>query len=301
MAHNFKKDTTIYLVRNGLRYEMEVYPDISFSQTFAEIAIPTKTLHNQESFFENAVISQAAPANFSFTIPALTNTTLRILYTMLTSHEIREGTPSLLLCDLYFVSTIETYKLENAAFESGIFQISQNTLLTLSVSGTASKLTKVTGESLPGSLQTVPPGTGYTILKALEVSLTGSVLDNITAVTVELKNNNLWMGYDSVHNIPTSFSGTVYPRNCLLQGRVLSGTVEQYVTSTANTHIWLNNTAMHIKAGSSNSPYLLEFLFPTVVYTARISPSTDLFTRGIDFRMLSTTTALTDIVKMNQS
>lgn len=299
MTYNFKRETKVYLVRGGLRYELEVYPDISFSQTFAETAIPTKTLHNQLNFFDNAAISQASPANFSFTVPALSNTTLRILYTLLTSHEIREGTPSLLYCDLYFSTNFEIYKIENAVLESGIFQISQNQILTMTVSGSGSKLSNFSG-TVPGTPQTVPNGTGYTPLRRLEVILGGTTLDNITAVTVELKNNNMWMGYDSIHTIPTTFTETVYPRNCLLQGRVLSGTVEQYVSASADENKWQNNTALSIKAGMTTTPYLLEFIFPAVVYTTRVQID-EIFKRGIDFRQLSTSTILSDIVKMNQS
>lgn len=303
MAYNYKKNTKIYLVRNGLRYEMEVYPDISFSQTFAETSVPTKTLHNQLNFFENAALSQASPANFNFTVPVLSNTTLRILYTLLVSHEIREGTPSLLYCDVYFSSDEQIYKLENAVLESGIFQISHNSLLTLSVAGTASKLSEFVG-TVPGTPQTVPNGTGYTILRGLEVSISSVIQDNIAAVTVELKNNNLWMGYDSIHNIASDYSTTAYPRNCLLQGRVLSGTIEQYVNGTGNSaNKWMNGTPLTIKAGSTigGPPYLLNFLFSNVVYTSRVNPSSDLLMRGVDFRQLSTATALDAIVIMNQS
>jgi hypothetical protein len=299
MAYNFKKNTKIYLVRDGLRYEMEVYPDISFSQTFAETAVPTKTLHNQLNFFDNAVISQASPANFNFTVPALSNTTLRILYTLLVSHEIREGTPSLLYCDIYFSSDELTYKLENAVLESGIFQISQNSILTMTVAGTASKLSEFVG-TVPGTPQTAPNGTGYNILRAMEISVSSIVIDKIAAVTVELKNNNLWMGFDSVHNIATDHATTAYPRNCILQGRVLSGTIEQYIVASS-INKWVNGTPLHIKAGSTTTPYLLEFLFPNVVYTSRVNPSSDLFMYSIDFRQLSTSITLDNIVKMNQS
>lgn len=299
--HNFKNNTKVYLVRGGLRYELEVYPDISFSQTFSETAIPRKTLHSMESFFDNAVTTQANPANFSFTTPIHTTTHFRVLYDLLVGFEYRGLTPALLQFDLYFVSDTESYKLEGAVIESGVIQFDMQSILIMSISGTASKLSLITGSGIPGTLQPKPSTPSYGIIRAFEATIAGTVLDAVTAATIELRNNNLWLGIDSIHSIASSFETTAYPTQNLLQSRVLSGTIEHNVYAGQAINSWQLGSSVNIKAGPSSATYLVEALIPATTITTRAAPGDQTLRRGIDFRALETSVSLSNILKLNQT
>ena len=43
--YNFKKATKLYIVENGNKHTIDIYPDISASQTFEEQGYKRKTLH----------------------------------------------------------------------------------------------------------------------------------------------------------------------------------------------------------------------------------------------------------------
>ncbi len=66
-VYNFKKKVKFFVVIDGLRYQIEINPDVSFSQTFNEEQRKVKTLHDPKNMFDRASITNASPANFNFT------------------------------------------------------------------------------------------------------------------------------------------------------------------------------------------------------------------------------------------
>ena len=67
--YNFKRDAKVYIEFDSLLYPIDVYPDLSFSQTYNENSYKKKTLHSPLNLNEGATIVEANPANFSFTTP----------------------------------------------------------------------------------------------------------------------------------------------------------------------------------------------------------------------------------------
>ncbi|RZK44450.1 MAG: hypothetical protein EOO61_03770, partial [Hymenobacter sp.] len=149
--YNFKKDTKVYIVRGANRYTLDVYPDFNFSQTFDETAVPVKTLHSQFDMAENAVITKANPANFNFTVPILYENDLNIVFDLLLDYETGVPEATLKTADIYFANSSEIYKIEKCAFESGVFQLQNSAVITISLSGTGKKLSKYTG-TIPGTV-----------------------------------------------------------------------------------------------------------------------------------------------------
>ena len=79
--YNFKKNAKLYIVEldatgSALKqHSIEIYSDITASQTFDEQGYKRKTLHNLTDLHDYAVVNNANVANFSFTTPVLNITT----------------------------------------------------------------------------------------------------------------------------------------------------------------------------------------------------------------------------------
>lgn len=294
--YNFKKQTKVFLVRSGLRYDLPVYPDISFSQTFNETSIPIKTLHSAEDFIDSAVITEANPANFSFTIPILTTSHYSIVFELLNTIEYRNGIPSLKEFDLYVQSTEETYRVQQAVIDSGIIQFDTNNVMLLSISGTAARYYNVTGTSIPGTLVDNPTNYQFGIIRAFEAQIDSTPLDMVTAFTVELKNNVIWLPSDSIHYTTDGYDSTKYPSINILQGKTISGTLEHYVNPNAKQNDWKIGSSLLVKGGLSSSNYLVEVDIPQTVFTTRVT-SDDIIKRGIDFRAISNSPSMVRILQ----
>ena len=237
--------------------------------------------------FEDAVITKANSANFSFTTPLMLQADMDILLTLLNSWDASNVEAVLKTADLYFEANSEIYKLEKVVFESGTFQISRNSILLISYSGSASKLYKYIG-ALPGTLQTRSATMSYSVPTSVTVTIGGIVQTLISAITVELKNNVQWLDFATLQNslIISNASGTMYPEAFVVSGRVFSGTIQQYITDDTNTnvHTWKTNSSINIKVANLGSATTIEFDFPSVVFTNRIDIQ-DLYTQGYDFRI----------------
>lgn len=296
--YNFKKETQIFIVRGGLRYELDVYPDFSISQTFNETSVPVKTLHSQYNMFEDAVITRANPANFTFTVPLLLETDLKIVTSLLTDYDLTSTEATVKTADLYIKSTSEVYKLEKAVVETGIFQIQKDSIILLNVSGTAAKLSKFVG-ALPGTLQPRTTRT-YSIPTSLSATLGGVTLENITSLSVELKNNVNWIDHATLHNSLgiIDASGTMYPEAFVVGSRTLSGNIQQYVTDVngASVNTWKMGDALRIIVGNLSSTKVLDIDIPSVVYTNRLDTQ-ELFMQSFDFRMDTNPSDLALIIK----
>ena len=122
--YNFKKNVKLYIVENGNKHSIEVYSDVSASQTFDEQSNKLKTLHDLNALHESASITKANVADFNFTTPIHNTTVTPIVLTLGTTYS--SGTVSFF--DIYIESDNAIYKLEKAVIESMTFNIERNAI-----------------------------------------------------------------------------------------------------------------------------------------------------------------------------
>lgn len=283
--YNFKKNSKVYLVQNGLKYRLEIYPDLSASQTFDEQGYKRKTLHDQTALHEHAVVVKANPANFSFTVPFFNQATIQKELEISTTYT--NGVASSF--DLYIESDNLIYKIEKAVFTTTTFNIARDAVLTVTLSGTGSKIIEVV--SIPGTLQTTPTRS-YTKVDTMTVQIGGVTFSAITNINIEIDNEINWTKNDTIHD---SVAGNiVYPNSYVLSGRQVRGSVSHFLT-TENDGDLVDQSITSALSISIN-PNLLLFSLPSVVFTRR-SELNDLFIRTYDFRLNTNSSVVKPIYK----
>jgi len=301
--YNFKKNVKVYLVElDSLgaatnQHTLEIYSDITASQTFDEQAYKRKTLHALTDLHEHAVINNANAANFSFTAPLLDISTTPILLTLGSTY----STGTVASFDLYIQSDNVIYRIQKAVIDSITFNIETQTILTMSISGSASKLSKfgnVGAVTVPGTPVSI--GTKkYARIDTMSVSVAGTLLDSVAAVNIDLKNEIQWIPNNTVQE---AVSGTtMYPNSYVLQGRSLSGSITQFLTSANVDTISDTSTSAAIilsifSAAYSSSTPILQFNLPSTAFTRRLNFE-ELINRVYDFRLNSNTTNVKPIYK----
>lgn len=304
-SFNFKRNIKFYVVTDGLKYQLEINPDISFSQTFEEDAQKVKTLHAPKDMFSSATIVKASPANFNFTMPLHTHTEVKPILDLLLKYDdtnLLETT--LKAVDLYVDTGEEIFKLQTAVFERGTFNLDKAQVVSVSISGTAAKLSKFgpSGAAIPGVLQSSTVNYAlpeYIECRFLEVLVNGVEQKDIVGLSVEVANNVNWVPYDNLHK-SLAISGpsdTVYPEAFVVSDRTLSGVVQQYLTdeNIDETLTWDTNATVKISVGNVFESFKLVFDIPNAVYTSRVDAS-ELFLNGYDFRMVSNPQDLSEVV-----
>ena len=217
---NFKKEASLYIVYNNLQYNIDIQ-DISFSQTFTENSYSVKTLHNQD-MFEASNISKASPANFSFVMPTLkeADASVQLVLDRLIDYN---------TVDLYVSTKQSIFKIEKAVFTNGSFSMTKGKLLTIEVSGEASKLLNVGSfgsYNIPGTPQ--PRATTKTFLQAIEQTVqigAEDVSSFVYKLSVELQNDISWNAYTTVDKgiEVTDNASSMYPTNFTVQKKSTSG------------------------------------------------------------------------------
>ena len=301
--YNFKKNVKVYLVElNSLgaatnQHSLEIYSDITASQTFDEQGYKRKTLHALTDLHEHAVINNANPANFSFTAPILDISSTPILLSLGSTY----STGTIANFDLYIQSDNVIYRIQKAVIESMTFNLERNSILTMSISGTASKLSKygnVGAVTIPGT--PVSLGTKkYARIYTMSVSIAGSVLDSIASVNIDLKNEIQWTPNNTIQEAVSNT--TMYPGSYVLQGRTLSGSITQFLTSANVDTISDTSTSAAIilsifSAAYSSSTPILQFNLPSTAFTRRMNFE-ELINRVYDFRLNTNTTTVKPIYK----
>jgi len=296
-VYNFKKEAKVYIVKDGLRYLLDVYPDLGISQTFTESSIEVKTLHAQYDVFDKAIINTANPANFNVTIPVLAESDMSIVLNLLRDYN--SGEANIASFDIYIENIGgEVYELKTAVIESGTIQIPRDGIITLSISGTASKLSRYT-IALPGTLQSRTTRT-HIIPSLFGIKIAGTELANVTGISIELKNTIKWLDNATIHKSMSviNHSNTIYPEKYILEARVLSGTIQQYTTNENNSTVntWAVGSSILVRAGDSKTNWYIEVNIPSSVYTNRLELQ-DLYVQSFDFRMNSNPSDITQIIK----
>jgi hypothetical protein len=278
---------------------------MTFNQAFKQDSYETRTLHSndQQYLFEGSVINTANPANFSLSMPMVDETTLHqhIPIKLLLDHD---GTASGLRSFTLYIdpnsSLNYTYKIENCVITSGTFTIPRTGLMTVDIEGQGTKVSRVLTSSIDPSLtdNDYVEYPTFGVAKTVEVKIDSNVLDNIVGVTMEVQNDIEWTQNTTVHASlsVTNASDSMFPSTYSLGGRVVSGNINQYISSdsqsNSNIFSWNNNVPIHIRAGLSTSNYQLKAELTPCSFTNRIGVG-DVFSQAYDFRLLSGASALT--------
>lgn len=293
--YNFKLNLSVFLVYAGQRYALDYNEDINVSQTFTEETVNKKTLHFPNNNFDGYSITKAAPANFSFTIPLLVESQSIIVLDLLTT----TTNYNMNSFDLYIQTDTETYKAETCVIEEGIFNLTEQDIITIDISGSASRFYRVGNQNynIPGSGHSDRKVTTrtYRLLKYMKVAVNSVTLDYITGVTFGIQNKITWTDRATVQDslAVTAASNTIYPKTFTLTGRILSGSIDQNVTNSSNTapQTW---GAVPISIDA-----VVKLDIPSAVFTNRYDISggaTDIITQTYDFRMITNPSALSSVL-----
>jgi len=302
-TYNFKKQAEVYIVFNNTRYELDVTEELSFSQTFTDSTYAQKTLHEQHKMHNASNIKKANPANFEFTIPALTEDDLDIVFNLLVDY--KSGTNTLNTFDLYIKLPNDVYKLENCVITNGTFIIEKLENLKLAISGQASKLTQ--GATLVANNYIFRSATRtHQSIKHLSVSIGSTNLSTqggLYSVSAELQNDIEWTPYETVNDAlsVTNAATSMYPSNFTLKKRVLSGSIGQYVNSDTDGLVqeWQTGVSIVIKAGESATQGF-QFDLSNCTFTNRNNVA-DVFTQAYDWKMNDNPTDLGSKIKFNNT
>lgn len=280
MYYNFKKEVKVYAYSAGTLYRLDVYSDISLSQTFKESDYERKTLHTPLDLYRGGVIEQANPANFSVTIPLRSTTESSFLYSLMAPDYTSGNIPSF---DLYVELSSTIYKLETAVVENVVYNLEKDKVLTISISGTGAKLTQ--GNTLPAT--PVSLNTNYLSIAGVEATVDDQILSSIAAVHLEIDNSITWLPCTTVH---AAVAGeVVYPTQYVLTERRVSGSITQFLTDDNINSGYDYGTypiSVDIYTDLNIGGPILTFDLPETIFTRRVSME-DLVTRVYDFRLTS--------------
>lgn len=296
--YNFLREAKVYLVHSGNRYELEVGPELSFGQTFTDNTTEVKTLHS-EDFFEKSNIKKANPANFEFTIPVFKENDIQIVHDRLLDC----GT-----FDLYISTKQDVFKLQKAVITNGTYEIERSTPLTLTVSGQASKLSKV-GEfgsyTVPGTVQSSTANRTYLMTAEITNTLNGSDISSETvSINAELQNEIQWTPYTTVQGgiAATSRTNAQFPENFTVGKKTFSGSIVRYLCDTNNSTVndFDETATLRIKAGQTigGSFYGFDFNMPACSFTNR-STVAEVFTQSYDWKLTDNSQALSTTITYN--
>lgn len=300
--YNFKKNAKAYIVTldgsgNPLqRYQIDIYSDLTASQTFDEQGYRRKTLHALGDLHQHAVITKANAANFSFTTPIPNSASTPIVLALGGTYSSGTIEPF----DLYIQSDNVVYKVQKAVIDTLTFNIEKEAVLTVSVSGTASRINKfgnVGAVTIPGTPNTLTRT--YTTIDRFSVSVSGSTLDSLAATNIEIRNDINWTANNTLNS---SLSGNIsYPSSYVLSERTVSGSITQFLTSDNVDTLSDTSTSAPIVLsifflGYSSSTPLLQFNLPSTVFTRRLNFE-ELINRVYDFRLNSNSTTVKPIYK----
>jgi len=285
-------------VGSGAIYNLEVGPGLSFSQTFTENTHSVKTIHS-ENFFEAGTITTANAANFEFQLPVISESDFDIVRT------------KLLDCttfDLYISTQQDVFRLENSVLTSGTFEIERLKPLRLSVTGQASKLTKVAANNAfttPGVIVADSATRTHLISEEHTITLGGSdISDSIYSIKAELQNDIEWTPYQTVNAglAATNAATAMFPDSFTIKGKTLSGSIGRYLADTTGSDVqtFTRGTSLRIQAGKdlhvSNAYPGIDINMTSCSFTNRATVS-DVFTQSYDWRFSDNPTNLLGVIK----
>lgn len=266
-TYHLKQNCKVYAVQDSVKYQLSVYSDLNFSQTYDQQAVETKNLHESYAMFKGAVINKANPANFNFTVMLGRAQDFKVISSWMSLAQ---------QYDIYIDTGLKIFKITGAVIERGTFQFTS--LPTVSLSGTGTRLSEV--DSIPAA-SLFFPADDTAITQSLRVVLNGTTLERLTALSVEFTNEVTWLNYDTVHKslYVTNASDMQYPEAFVVSGRSLSGTIQQNLTSESEEDGWAIEGGLLIVLGDYFGINL-----PSVVSTVNTAIG-DVFFKTISFRL----------------
>ena len=280
------------------QYSLEVGPELSFSQTFTEDKHSVDTIH-EEKFFEAGTITKANPANFGFKLPVISEADFEIVRT------------KLLDCtafDLYVSTQQDVFKLENSVLTNGTFDIERSKPLSLSVTGEASKLTKIGTNSsytVPGTIVEDSATRTHLISEEHTITLGGSdISDSVYSIKAELQNDIQWIPYQTVNAglDVTNAATAMYPSSFTVNGKTLAGSIGRYLCDTtgADAQTFSTGTSLRIQAGKdihvSNAYPGIDINMTSCSFTNRAGVD-EVFIQSYDWRFTDNSANLLSIIK----
>jgi hypothetical protein len=295
---NFLKEAQLYIVSGGLQYNIDI-ESISFSQTFTDNSYSVKTLHDQD-MFEGSVINKANPANFEFKTFFLKENDLDIVIDRLVDYN---------TFDLYISTQLDVFKLEYAVITNGSFVIEKSQPLSITISGEASKLSKVGtagSYTIPGTVQSRSASRTFLRNTQQTITLDGSdISSEVYRISAELQNEVAWDPYTTVHGAisATNAATSMFPSSFTVSKRILAGNIGRYVSSSNIDSLqdWSSNSSLVISVGEviSSTLFGLQLNMPSCSFTNRLEVG-PVYTQNYDWRLIDNTTALSSIItKLN--
>lgn len=299
-TYNIKKQAKVYLKTGGTFYELEVTPELSFSQTFSDTSSEVRTLHDTEAFFEKSTITKANPANFEFTILIIRQAYFKKVHDLLLS-----ATPF----DLFIATEKDVWKLQKAVITSGSYQIERSEPLRLNVSGQASRLSKY-GATSAVSFQPLNIGYGagvkdYVLTKYLNIQIGSTdITSGVFSVKAELQNDIEWLNnrtLDKTLNV-TDKDDAVFPQDYVVNKKSFAGSIGSYIDDDNDDFLndFRETASLSIFAGeldSDSSFYGFNFDLDSgaVSFTNRIITN-DIFSQSLDWRLVTNPDLSTTII-----
>jgi len=281
----------------GHFYKLHVQ-NISFSQTFRQRGSKKKTIHTPTKLIEGSEINEANPANFELELLMVDESSRYQHYPI--QALLSNTNDTLTTFDLYIDPSVASdasrkmYKLTTCVLESGSFSINRGELMIASLSGTASKLTRENYTAFNIGSFITSANTTYAIPKTVNVTVAGTVLENVTGISLEVQNNIKWTKNNTLQKSLTAVtaSSSTYPTSFSLEGRDVAGNITSYVGSQiSDIQTWKENITVRIQAGIASNNYQLDANLTPCSFTNRVS-TTEVFTQGYDFRMIGSPTNL---------
>lgn len=282
---SFKRDSELYIVYGSSQYKLDI-SEINFSQTIQEDSYSNKTLQEQ-NFFEQSQIYKVNPANFMFTIPAIREGDLKVIFNRL------------LDCNefsLYVKTSQDLFSISECAVTKGVFLADKYAPLRLKITGQGSKLTREGDAStaIPGTPVARSAGRTYNRVKDIAIYIdTGSAIDSLTEVNVELVNTIKWRNDLTIRSCESEQTLT-YPTNFYLEKKALRGSFNSHIVDDFEI---FKNSALEIKIGEiiGATHYGFSFDLDNVFILPRLRTG-EIFEYAYTWRLVSEPASLHEII-----
>ena len=304
MSYSFLRESKLYLVYGGTKYNIRTTSAITFNQTFAEDSYPVKTLHEQTKKIEVSTITKANPATFTVEVPLTIekdeSIVLDLISDLVATTDAGISTQQLKSFDMYVQTGSSTFKIENCIITQAVFDINRTDQFKVQLEGEGTKLSRAGDEnfSIPGSAQS-ETSTRTPLLVFPSISIGGTNVKSLLSCNVQIQNNVEWTPFENLQNSlsVTSPSNVQYPDTYTVGTRIVSGAITQYQTdNNINDHVdFSTNVELIITAKKvSDSSDFWKLTLNPAMYTARLNPS-DIYTKSYDYRSLDNTAVGTRI------
>ena len=302
MSYELLRSGQVWIEHDSTYYRLHTTRNVSFNQAFKQGGPQKKTLHARKDLFKGSTIFEANPANFSFELYMVDETTTH-------QHKpldllLNYSGNTLDTFNLYFYlpttsadsdRTPAYYKITKCVFTEGSFKIPRKGIMTVSLSGSGSELQRFkNGSFLVDNNYDENPS--FAVSRAYKVTVGSSELDNILGASLQVQNSISWTKNTTVQatRATTNADNTTYPQNFTLTGRSLGGSIQQYISgatnhapNSANNQTWEQDTTIRIRAGLSSSNYQLDLNMPNACSFTNRTNVQDIFSQNYDYRLMT--------------